>query len=114
MRQDSHKLNRVSRWKPVEIDGAVVFGHSLNRMDYDYFNYLFTVLRFNTFDVEKMGNIEFSYRVYDSDRAEEIRNHQADLIYDLLNYYEGYVSKTNQHILINLLRFSGKLIITEW
>lgn len=114
VRQDSHKLNRVSRWKPVEIDGAVVFGHSLNRMDYDYFNYLFTVLRFNTFDVEKMGNIEFSYRVYDSDRAEEIRNHQADLIYDLLNYYEGYVSKTNQHILINLLRFSGKLIITEW
>ena len=114
VRQDSHKMNRDSRWRPIVIDGAVVFGHSLNRMDYDYFNYLFTLLRFNTFDVEKMKSIEFAYKIYDSNKTDEIRNRQADLIYDLLNYYESYVSKTNQHILINLLRFSGKLIITEW
>ena len=84
---------------------------SLNKMDYDYFNYLFTLLKFNTFDVEKMGSVEFVYRIYDPDRANEIRNNYADAIYDVLNYYEGYVSKTNQNILINLLRFSGKLTI---
>ena len=113
IQQDSEKLNRTTRWNKMSIDEAVVFGHSLNRMDYDYFNYLFTLLRFHTFDVEKMGSIEFVYRVYDEKRENEIKANYVDAIYKLLNYYEGYVSHNNQHILINLLRFSGKLKIKD-
>ena len=83
-------------------------------MDYDYFNYLFTMLRFNTFEIEKMGNIEFLFSIYDDAKKDKIRNDHAEAVYKLLNKYEDDVSKTNQHILINLLRFSGKLIIKEF
>ena len=113
VQQDAHHIKTYSSDYNVTVDSAIVYGHSLNKMDYDYFNYLFTLLKFNTFDVEKMGSVEFVYRIYDPDRANEIRNNYADAIYDVLNYYEGYVSKTNQNILINLLRFSGKLTIRE-
>lgn len=111
--QDAHKLNADTRWEPLVVDKAVVFGHSLNRMDYDYFYYLFTLLKYNTFDIEKMGSVEFVYKIYNYDRKDEILDNYANAIYSLLNYYEGYVSRTNQHILINLLRFSGKLKIKE-
>lgn len=111
--QDAHNLNDITSSSGNMISRAVIFGHSLNKMDYDYFNYLFTLLKFNTFDIQKMGVIEFAYRVYDEDRNIEIRNNYASAIYTLLNYYEKYVSNNNQHILINLLRFSGKLKIYE-
>lgn len=113
VQQDSHNMNHNSEWVMSKLDHAVVFGHSLNRMDYDYFNYLFTMLRFNTFDTAQMGSITFVYNIYDTNKSDEIRTGYADAIYSLLNYYEGYVSKNNQHILINLLRFSGKLKIVD-
>ena len=113
VQQDSQNLNHNAELKITTIDSVVVFGHSLNRMDYDYFTYLFTILKFNTFDIDKMGTIEFAYRVYDNNKADEIRNYQASRIYDLLNYYEAYINKMNQHVLINMLRFSGKLKIRE-
>ncbi len=111
--QDTHNLNQSTDWNSEVITHAIVFGHSLNEMDYDYFNYLFTKLKFNTFEVEKMGSIEFLYRIYDENKATSIRDDYADSVYKLINYYEEYVSNSNQHILINLLRFSGKLIIRE-
>lgn len=111
--QDAFNLNDSTVWKNADIDSALIYGHSLNRMDYDYFNYLFTLLGFHTFDIDKMGSIEFAYKVYDQTKKDEIRNNYAESIYSLLNYYESYVSKTNQHILVNLLRFSGKFKIIE-
>ena len=78
-------------WESMKIDRAVVFGHSLNEMDYDYFNYLFTLLKFHTLDIEKMGSIEFVNNIYDSSRMNEIRNRQAEKIYNLFDYYEDYV-----------------------
>ena len=85
----------------------------MEKMDYDYFNYLFTMLRFNTMDIEKMGSKVFVYKVYDQAKWDEIRNKQADSVYAILNDYEKHISGTNQHVLINLLRFSGKLKIKE-
>lgn len=112
VQQDAHNITR-SVFELEAIDRAVVFGHSLNSMDYDYFNYLFTMLKFNTFEIEKMGSVEFVYNIYDPEKENEIRSKYAEKIYTVLSYYEQYVSKTNQHILINMLRFSGKLIIRE-
>lgn len=113
IQQDSHNLNRNSERPMARLDSAVIFGHSLNRMDYDYFNYLFTMLRFDSFDLEQMGSIIFVYYIYEDGKSDQIRTGYADSIYALLNYYEGYVGKSKQHILINLLRFSGKLKIVE-
>lgn len=113
LHQDAHKLNQQTAWSPEAADRVVVFGHSLNKMDYDYFNYLFTMLRFNTLDIEKMGSIVFVYDIYDQGKRDEIRNKQADSVYALLSDYEKHISGTNQHVLINLLRFSGKLKIKE-
>lgn len=113
LHQDAHKLNQQTVWSPEVADSVVVFGHSLNKMDYDYFHYLFTMLRFNTMDIEKMGSIVFVYDIYNSEKRDEIRNKQADSIYALLSDYEQHISGTNQHVLINLLRFSGKLTIKE-
>ena len=83
-------------------------------MDYDYFNYLFTLLNFNTFEIDKMGSIDFVRKLHETDdKLTEARNRFADTVYALLNYYEEYVNNGNQHILINLLRFSGRLRIRE-
>lgn len=113
LHQDAHNLNQNTKWSPEAADSVVVFGHSLNKMDYDYFHYLFTMLRFNTMDIEKMGSIVFVYDIYDPEKRDEIRNKQADSVYALLNDYEKHISGNNQHVLINLLRFSGKLKIKE-
>ena len=113
LHQDAHSLNRNTVWTSEVAESAVVFGHSLNRMDYDYFHYLFTMLRFNTMDIEKMGRIVFAYNIYNPEKRDKIRNKQADSVYALLNDYEKHISGTNQHVLINLLRFSGKLKIIE-
>ena len=94
---------------PNNIEKAVVFGHSLNRMDYDYFVYLFNLLKFNTFDETKMGRIQFAYSIYDSTKAEDIKNSLVESVYSLLNYYEELVSGRNRNILINMLRWNNKI-----
>ena len=59
-----------------------------------------------------MGRIEFVYKLH-SDNSHEYRTQYADKVYRILNRYEKYVNQSSQHILINLLRFSGKLSIVE-
>lgn len=113
LQQDSHCLTQTIREWPESVNHAVVFGHSLNRMDYDYFNYLFTILHFNAFELDKMGSIEFVYSIYNPQKADEIRSNYADAIYNLIDYYEGHVNGMKQKVLANLLRFSGKLKIRE-
>ncbi len=111
--QDSYNLNKSSTVGVTSINSAVVFGHSLNMMDYDYFFYLFTMLQFHSFEIDKMGSIVFVYDEYDSSKSDEIRSRYTDAIYSLLNYYEDYMSQSRRNILINLLRFSGKLKIKQ-
>ena len=112
LQQDALNISDVVDIGADSINEVVVFGHSLNAMDFDYFNYLFTLLKFNTFDIDKMGRIEFVYKLH-SDNSYEYRTQYADKVYRILNRYEKYVSQSSQHILINLLRFSGKLSIME-
>lgn len=85
----------------------------MNEMDYDYFYYIFTMLKFNTFNSQEMGIIEFLFDIYDSNKDEQIRDKHSEAVYTLLEQYENSISPNNQHVLINLLRFSGKLIIRE-
>ena len=92
LQQDAYNYNRNTNWAHRDIGEAVVYGHSLNNMDYDYYNYLFTVLKFNTRDLEQY----------------------ADAVYDLINHYEQSICESGQHVLLNLLRFSGKLRIIDW
>lgn len=99
--------------KTVAFDRVVVFGHSLNEQDYDYFTYIFTALKYNTLDISQMGTVEFVFHIYDENKDSDIRNRFSDSVYKLLNYYEERINNKNQHVLINLLRFSGKLIIRE-
>ena len=112
LQQDALNISDVVDIGADSINEVVVFGHSLSAMDFDYFNYLFTLLKFNTFDIDKMGRIEFVYKLH-SDNSYEYRTQYADKVYRILNRYEKYVSQSSQHILINLLRFSGKLSIME-
>lgn len=112
LQQDALRISDLSDDGIESINSAVVFGHSLNMMDYDYFNYLFTMLKFNTYDISKMGKIVFAYKSHGEDpNAERLR--YAGKVYSILNRYEKNVSKSNQHILINMLRFSGKLTFWE-
>ena len=113
LQQDSHQLTKTSRDYPDSIDHAVIFGHSLNEMDYDYFYYLFTILHFDTLDLEKMGSVEFVYSIYKPEEADKIRTEKADAIYKLLDFYERNTSKSKRKVLVNMLRLSKKLIITE-
>ena len=61
--QDIENLNKNTVWKSLLIDKAVVFGHSLNQMDYDYYYYLFTLLQFHTFDLKKWGELSFGTKI---------------------------------------------------
>lgn len=92
---------------------AVVFGHSLNRQDYDYFSYIFTLLKYNTLDTNKMGIVEFKFYVYDESRRAEICSRLSKSIQNLIEYYEKNVCGRDSSVLTNLLRFSGKLRISE-
>lgn len=94
-------------------DYVVVFGHSLNRQDYDYFSYIFTLLKFNTFDTDKMGTIEFKFYIYDDARRAEICSTLSKSVHNLIEYYEKNACGRDSSVLTNLLRFSGKLKITE-
>lgn len=40
----------------------------------------FTMLKFNTFEVDKMGNVEFAFKIYDQEKADEIRTRFAKSI----------------------------------
>ncbi len=111
--QDTEFDRRNKEWSAMRVENAVVFGHSLNQMDYDYFHYLFTMLQFHTFDLDKMGSIRFVYKLYDTGRSEEIKSRFADSVHELLSCYENNVSSNNSHVLINLLRFSNKLSIDK-
>lgn len=113
LKQDAAGLRFHQTDDKTEISRAVVFGHSLNPMDYDYFHYLFTLLGFNSLDLKKMGHIEFVFNVYDQDKKYEIIKGKIDSIYALLNQYEDTISESKSRVLINLLRFSGKMTIRE-
>lgn len=96
-----------------EIIHAIVFGHSLNYMDYDYFSYLFSLLGFDSASTKEMGVIEFVYSIYDKEKAEIIRKEFTGRVYRLLSYYEKSIGIVSNHALINRLYFSNKLIIKE-
>ena len=96
-----------------KIDEAIIFGHSLNEMDYDYFNYLFSLLKFHTLEPSEMGSVTFAFSIYDEEKEDDIRRNHVQRVYKMLDRYESVVSKPNHHILVNLLRFSGKLRILE-
>ena len=109
--QDVFQYNRDDDRSFYGVDQAVVFGHSLNRMDYDYFMYLFNILKFNTFDEAQMRSIQFAYKIHDPLKETESKNKLAKSVYSLLNYYEEFVRGKNQNILINMLRWNRKLEI---
>ena len=96
-----------------DIDKIIVFGHSLNEQDYDYYVYLLTLLRFNTYDINRMGTIEFVFHAYDQSKRSEIAYAYTEAVHSLLSYYDRFMNNGKQTGLINLLRFSGKLVIRE-
>ena len=109
--QEVFEERRADKIPPNNVNQAIIFGHSLNQMDYDYFVYLFNLLRFNSFDEKQMGEVQFVYRVYDPDREKDIKNNVAQAVYALLNFYEEYWRGKNQNTLINLLYLNNKLQI---
>ena len=111
--QDVFEESKGSNVEPYKIDTAIIFGHSLNRMDYDYFVYLFNLLRFNSFDERQMGEIQFVYSIYDPNQEKDIKNNIAQAVYSLLNYYEEYWRGKNQNTLINMLRWNNKIKIRK-
>ena len=113
LRQDSFCIQNGIGDGLNTIDKVIVFGHSLNKMDYDYYNYIFTMLQYNTFDIDKMGVIEFVFRVYDDRKQIDIRNNYTNKVYALLKHFEKHAGNINSNVLINMLRFSGKLKIYE-
>ncbi len=112
--QDSYGKNKTNTNRNnTGISETVVFGHSLNKQDYDYFYYLFTKMKFNASEIEQMGKISFLFYVYDENRRAEIINNYTESVYQLINQYEEDTNKNSHKVLLNLLRFSGKLIIKE-
>lgn len=96
------------------LNKAIVYGHSLNEQDYDYYVYLFTRLGFNTLDTKEMGQFVFCYSTYPGRDANEIRQEKVKTIFNLVNYYEDQITNhSGRRVLINLLRFSDKLVLRE-
>lgn len=67
---------------------ALVFGHSLNRNDYDYF---FPILdKLKMYDISAKNKIIFAYYIYDQKAEKEIREKQLKSISELFESYGEY------------------------
>lgn len=90
-------------------ENIVVFGHSLNKQDYNYFFPIFNGLGLN--DITKKTKIVFMYDVYDINDEYNIRSNIIKNIANIINDYETYSTGNEEHRLFESLIIQGRLIL---
>ena len=89
-------------------DDLVIFGHSLNEQDYNYYFPLFDYM--NLMDVMSDKRIIFYYNIFNEDKERKIKNDNVQNMMKLLNAYEQFkTGKTKEFRLVDSLSSQGRL-----
>lgn len=89
-------------------DNIIVFGHSLNRQDYNYFFPLFDSLKIT--DPSFKGKLVFAYSIYDKEKSQQIKSNLLLNVAKLLREYEIYSKGKDENRLLEILNFKGCII----
>lgn len=90
----------------------IIFGHSLNKQDYNYFFPLFNRLKINTNEFN--GCIVFAYNIYDKKMKDQIKSNLILNISKMFTSYEMYYNKSNEEYrLMEILHSGGRIIFYE-
>ncbi len=101
------QINENSTFKDL-----VIFGHSLNEQDYNYYFPIFDYLKL--MDITSDSKVYFLYNIYDEKKRSKIKKENVKSLYSILNAYEEYKSgKNKDYRLIDTLSSRGRLIFKE-
>lgn len=89
-------------------DNVVIFGHSLNKQDYNYFFPLFDSLKI--IDPNFKGKLVFVYSIYDEEKSQQIKSNLLLNVAKLLREYEIYSKGKDENRLLEILNFKGCII----
>lgn len=89
-------------------DNVVIFGHSLNKQDYNYFFPLFDSLKIT--DPSFKGKLVFAYSIYDEEKSQQIKSNLLLNVANLLREYEIYSKGKDENRLLEILNFKGCII----
>ena len=95
-----------------DFDDIVIFGHSLNEQDYNYYFPLFDYI--NLMDINSNKGIYFYYNIYDTKKRRFIKNTNIKNLVKMLNAYEKYkTNKAEDFRLVETLSSQGRLRFKE-
>lgn len=102
----SLKNNIIKEEAPFE--NIVIFGHSLNEQDYNYFFPLFNRLKIT--EQEFKGKIVFAYYIYDESKKHEIEQKLMINVSRMFERYENYINPKSENRLLEILSFNNSII----
>lgn len=93
-------------------NNIIIFGHSLNEQDYNYFFPLFNRIKMNT--EEFTGRIIFAYYIFDNHKKGEIRSNLILNIAKMFTSYEKYYKNNNDECrLMEILQVGNRILFYE-
>ncbi len=105
-------MGKKSALQEEDFDQVVVFGHSLNPPDYNYFFPILDKLEMTIFLSKK--KLVIAYSIYDEKKAATIKKDVRKAIYSLFTAYALYCGKTEQpNRLLDSLTTQGKVMTWE-
>lgn len=98
--------------KPVLIQNIVIYGHSLDDADFNYFFPLFDKIGLT--DPQSTGIVVYAFTVHDKNRDAEIRKETRERITHLFSEYAKSKNGTvNPERFLDSLTTQGKVLVTE-
>ena len=92
-------------------DNLIIYGHSLNEADFNYFFPVFDKLQL--LDSDQKGVIVFPYTIYDETKKEEIQSNHLDSISKLFHEYARSKDVKAPERFLDSLTTQGRIIIDE-
>ena len=92
-------------------DNSIIYGHSLNETDYNYFFSLFDELELCNFHCE--SKVVFAYNMYPEAKPEDIRLWLRNGIFKLFEKYASYKGLNEPTRLLDLLTMQGRVFTYE-
>lgn len=107
-RRIEDEINNFDYTSREEIENVVIFGHSLNEADYNYFFPLFD--RLNLVDSTKSGTVVFAYYVYDKNNEDKIKQNLRIAISKMIYEYAKEKRVSNPHRFLDALSANRRVL----
>lgn len=110
-RRMENEMNKEFAETRKEFENIVIYGHSLNKADHNYFFGIFDLI--NVLDLNKSNVIVFAYSIYDENQKEDIKLNLRLTISNLICEYAISKGMSSPNRLLDSLTASGKIIMYE-